>query len=153
MYNDAYQFLHEIREDFIYILNKSRELRSFDCMIGISGIDYNPDKVQSSPRQDALELKAIRHMEAIKELKADIAEAMERRAKRIDRATELISKMESREQQDVLIMRYIEHMNWSEILDKRDCDNISSQYELHKRALASFQHILDDERKKAMGIQ
>jgi hypothetical protein len=50
-------------------------------------------------------------------------------------------------------MRYIEHMNWSEILDKRDCDNISSQYELHKRALASFQHILDDERKKAMGIQ
>lgn len=147
MYNDAYQFLHKIREDFMFIVNKSRELKHYDYMIGISGINYDPDKVQTSSKQDGLELKAIRHMEAIKELKADIAEAMECRAKRIDRATDLISKMESREQQDVLIMRYIEHMNWSEILDKRNCDNIGSQYELHKRALASFQAILDEEKK------
>ena len=120
MYDDAYEFLHEIRADFIYIMNKSRELKCFDYMIDLSGINYNPDKVQSSPRQDGLELKAIRHMETIKEIKADIAEAMERRVKRIDHAMDLISKIESKEQQDVLIMRYIEHMNWSECRTQSD---------------------------------
>lgn len=150
MYDNAYEFLHEIRADFIYIMNKSRELKCFDYMIDLSGINYNPDKVQSSPRQDGLELKAIRHMETIKEIKADIAEAMERRVKRIDHAMDLISKIESKEQQDVLIMRYIEHMNWSEILEARDCDNIGSQYELHKRALVSFGKLLDAERNQIL---
>jgi hypothetical protein len=88
-------------------------------------------------------------MEAVAAIKAEIAEKIEWQARRIDEATTLISQIESKEQREVLIMRYIENKTWSDILEARDCDNLSSQYELHKRAINSLQEILDREQ---MGI-
>ena len=82
-------------------------------------------------------------MEAVAAIKAEIAEKIEWQARRIDEATTLISQIESKEQREVLIMRYIENKTWAEILEARDCDNIGSQYELHKRAIASLQKVLD----------
>jgi hypothetical protein len=143
MYIDAYYYLHEIRKAYKYIKAKQKALDQYDYMIDISCINYDRDKIQSSPRQDGLELKAIRHMEAVAAIKAEIAEKIEWQARRIDEATTLISQIESKEQREVLIMRYIENKTWAEILEARDCDNIGSQYELHKRAIASLQKVLD----------
>lgn len=143
MYRDAYQYLQEIREAYSYIYNKSEDLKHYDYMLGISGINYDPDRVQSSPRQDGLEMQAIKHLEAIEEIKKDIAEKMEWRTKRINQATDLICKIESQEQQEVLRMRYINNMSWSEILEARGCDDIRNQYRLHERAVKELQKILD----------
>ena len=143
MYQDAHCYLHEIREAYAFILAKQKAIEQYDWMIDASGINYDRDKVQSSPRKDGLEMQAIRHMEAVANLRNKMSEAIEWRTRRIDEATTLISMIDSKEQREVLLMRYIENKTWAEILDARDCDNIGSQYELHKRALASFQKILD----------
>lgn len=143
LYVDAYYYLDEIRKAYKFIRAKKKALEQYDYMIDTSCINYDRDKIQSSPRQDGLEIKAIKHMEAVAGIKAEIAEKIEWQVRRIDEATTLISKIDSKEQQEVLIMRYIENKTWAEILDARDCDNLGSQYELHKRAINSLQKILD----------
>lgn len=143
MYQDAHQYLHDIRESYAFILAKRRAIEQYDWMIDASGINYDRDRVQSSPRQDGLEMQAIKHMEAVAVLRNKMSEAIEWRTKRIDEATTYISRIDSKEQREVLLMRYIENKTWAEILEARECDNIGSQYELHKRAIASLQKILD----------
>lgn len=143
MYQNAHRYLHEIREAYAFILAKQKAIEQYDWMIDASGISYDRDKVQSSPRKDGLEMQAIRHMEVVANLRNKMSEAIEWRTRRIDEATTLISMIDSKEQREVLLMRYIENKTWAEILDARDCDNIGSQYELHKRAIASLQKVLD----------
>ena len=144
MYIDASEYLQEIRATRIAINNISRELKTLDYMIELSGMSYDLDTVQMSSRQDGLERKAIAHLEKCAELKADIAEKISWMHQRVDEAVNYISQIESYEQQEVLMLRYIEHRSWSEILDKRECDDIRSQYKLHERALNSLQIILND---------
>lgn len=143
MYIDAHQYLHEIREAHAYILSKQKALEQYDYMIGVSGINYDRELVQSSPRQDGLEMQAIRHLEKVGEIKLEIARKIEWRSRRIDEATDLIGQIESKEQRDVLIMRYIECRSWAEILEVRGCDSLGSQHDLHSRAVESFQNILN----------
>lgn len=143
MYQEASSYLQSIRAAYITIENKKRALAQYDYMLETSGVSYDPDKVSVSPKQDGLEKKAIKHLETVAELRAEIAEAIAWRATRINEATTFISEMDSMEQQEVLMLRYIEQKSWSEILDIRGCDDISGQYQLHKRALAKFQEILD----------
>lgn len=144
MYIDAREYLEEIRTTRITINNIARELKTLDYMIEAPGISYNPDTVQNSPRQDGLERKAIAHLEKCKELKADIAEKALWMCQRIDEAVKYISMIDSTDQQEVLMLRYIEHKSWSEILIERDCDDIRNQYRLHERALESLQKILNN---------
>lgn len=144
MYIDAREYLEEIRTTRIAINNISRELKSLDYMIEAHGISYNPDVVQSSPRQDGLERKAIAHIEKCAEYRANMTEKMEWLHKQLNEAVMYINKIDSDDQREVLMLRYIEHKNWSEILEERNCDDIRSQYKLHERALKSFQMILNN---------
>ena len=143
MYINAAEYLQSIRAAHIEIENKKRAMKQYDYMLEASGISYDPDKISTSPRQDGLENKAIKHLEVVAELKAEIAETIAWRAKRIDEATDLISEMESEEQREVLMLRYIEQKSWSDILEIRGCDDIRNQYRLHERALKEFQELLD----------
>jgi hypothetical protein len=143
MYQDAHHYLHEIREAYAFIKTAQKSIEQYDWMIDASAINYDRDRVQSSPRQDGLEMQAIRHMEAVAKLRAKMSEAIEWRTKRIDEATALISKIDSKDQRDVLIMRYIENKTWSDILEARGCDDLRSQYQLHNRAIESFQNVLN----------
>ncbi len=140
----AAEYLQEIRATRINIENKKRALKSLEYMIEPRAINYDPNQVQTSPRQDGLEVMAIKHLEKIDEIKAEINEKIAWMYRRVDEATDLISLIENEEQREVLILRYIKNLRWSTILEERGCDNISSQYDLHKRALASFQKILDE---------
>jgi hypothetical protein len=144
MYIDAREYLEEIRTTRIAINNISRELKSLDYMIEAQGISFNPDVVQSSPRQDGLERKAIAHIEKCAEYRANMTEKMEWLHKQLNEAVMYINKIDSDDQREVLMLRYIEHKNWSEILEERNCDDIRSQYKLHERALKSFQMILNN---------
>ena len=113
MYQDAHRYLHEIREAYAFILAKQKAIEQYDWMIDASGINYDRDKVQSSPRKDGLEMQAIRHMEAVANLRNKMSEAIEWRTRRIDEATTLISMIDSKEQREVLLMRYIENKTWA----------------------------------------
>lgn len=144
MYINAAEYLQEIRAINIAIHNRQRALKVLDHMLEAKGISYDPDRVSITPRKDGLEELAFKHIEEYEKTVREIREKMALMAKRIDEATEYISEIESEDQQDVLILRYIECRSWSDILNIRECDDISSQYKLHKRALESLQEILND---------
>lgn len=144
MYINAEEYLQDIRNLHFSIRNKKTQLAELDKTIGISAIDYEAERINSSPRRDKLEMEAIKHLEKREKiqrrLENDITEMLEKQEK----AVNYINMINSEEQQEVLIMRYIECMRWSEILDARECDSISSQYRLHRRALESLQKILKE---------
>lgn len=143
-YSDAAEYLHSIRLMHWKLQYKREELERLEDMLKLSSIQYDPDKVQSGMQQDTLERKAIKHLERrtklINQIEDDITSMMERQ----DEAVGYISKMENREQREVLKLRYIDCKDWSEILMLRGCDSIESQYKLHRRAIESFQRILND---------
>lgn len=144
MYIRAKTYLEEIRSTRRAIDNKVKELKEYDFMLEASGITYDNLNVTVSPRQDGLEKKAIAHIERCAELRADIAEMIEWMHKRIDEAVNYINQIESKEQQEVLILRYINCYNWAEIADIRDRSE-ESQQRLAGRGRKSLQAILDRE--------
>ena len=141
---NAVEYLQEIRATRIAIQNKKRALKSLEYMIEPKAINYDPNQVQTSPRQDGLEVMAIKHLERIEEIKQEINEKVDWLNTQIDEATDLISLMESEYQQEVLILRYIKNLRWGVILEVRGRTDQRSQQKLHRRAIDSFQKILDD---------
>lgn len=144
MNKSAAAYMQEIRAAKINIQNLERALKVLDDMLDAKAITYNPDRITTSPRQDGLERLAMKHLEEQAEIKAEMQEKKTWMYKRINEAIDLINQMESEEQKEVLMLRYIEHRTWSDILDIRECDDIRAQYQLHKRALENLQKIIDD---------
>ena len=142
MYINAAEYLQEIRATNIAIHNKQRSLKALDNMLEAKAITYNPDRVTTSPRKDGLEELAMKHMEERERIIREIEEKITWMYKRIDEATDYINQIESEEQQEVLTLRYIDLLSWSEILDIRGCDDLRAQYKLHQRAIDSLQKIL-----------
>lgn len=144
MYINASEYLQDIRATNISIHNKRRLLKQMEEVIAISGISYDNEHISSSPRKDKLEMDVIRRIEDRDRIKQSIEADIDFMIKRQDEAVKFINMMELEDQQEILMLRYIECKRWSEILDIRGCDDISSQYKLHKRALESLQEILNN---------
>ena len=142
MYINAAEWLQDIRPTNIRIHNKQKQLTVLDNMLEAKAITYNPDRVSTTPRKDGLENLAIKHIEERDKLYADIQKDITYMLRKMDEATDYISMIESEDQQEVLMLRYIECRSWSDIMTIRECDDISGQYKLHKRALDSLQKIL-----------
>lgn len=145
MYIDAREYLEEIRMKRMTINNMTKALETLDYMIETSGISYNPDVVQSSPRQDGLERKAMAHLEKCAEIKTKMTEDMAWMYERISEATGYISRIKSDQQREVLMLRYIEGKRyWRDVLNERGFASEESQRKLCKRAINSLQKIMDD---------
>jgi predicted site-specific integrase-resolvase len=142
MYINAAEWLQDIRATNIRIHNKQKQLTVLDNMLEAKAITYNPDRVSTTPRKDGLENLAIKHIEEREKLYAEIQKDITYMLRKMDEATDYISMIESEDQQEVLMLRYIECRSWSDIMTIRECDDISGQYKLHKRALDSLQKIL-----------
>lgn len=142
MYIDAAQYLQDIRAARISIRNYRRLLKQLEYSIGVSAITYEGDRISSSPPKDGLERDAIKYAEEKGKLEEKISETIIFMNTRMDEAVGYINQIESEEQQEVLMMRYIEGMKWSEILDERECDSISAQHRLHNRAIESLQKVM-----------
>lgn len=143
MYINAAEYLQEIRATNISIKNKQRALAALDNLIGASAIRYDLEKVSSSPKQDGMEMQAIRHLEEREKIQNAIEEQITFMHNRINEAVNFINELESEDQREVLMLRYIEQRSWADILDIRGCDDISGQYQLHKRAVGKLQDIIN----------
>jgi uncharacterized protein with von Willebrand factor type A (vWA) domain len=148
MYINAAEYLQEIRATNIAIHNKKRALRTLDSMLEARAITYSPDRTNGTPRKDALEELAMKHIEEREKIVKEIEEKITWMYKRIDEASDFINQIESEEQREVLTLRYISMHSWSEIMVIRECDDISGQYKLHKMAIDSLQEILEREWNK-----
>lgn len=142
-YSEASEYLHSIRKISRLIHDRKEELERLDDMLKLSSIQYDPDKVQSGMKQDSLERKAIKHLERRTKLMDQIEDDITWLMERQNEAVGYIGKMESKEQREVLKLRYIDCKDWAEILMLRGCDSIESQYRLHRKAMENFQKILE----------
>lgn len=141
---DAREYLEGLRKIMAEKTMWERELGRIDDMLGAKAIQYQPDRVQTSPRQDGLENEAIRYAERrekiIRKLNETITELMEKQFE----ALTYIKQIESDDQREVLILRYIDGLKWGDIKSARQCDDISGQMKLRDRAISSLQKIMDD---------
>ena len=106
-------------------------------------IQYDAEKVFTMPKRDSLEKAIIDHIERTDRLSKQLIRLKNKYIEKMDEALKYIRLIESDEQQEVLILRYINNNKWEEILRFRGCDDIRNQYRLHERALDSLQIILD----------
>ena len=142
---EAKQYLENIR----FMMNEKAmwedELGKIDDMIiGAPAIQYDSDKITSSPRKDGLEMLAINHLERrediIRQINNLITELIEKR----DEALRYITLIKSKDQQEVLIMYYVNALSWREIADIRERYNLAGQMRLRDRAISTLQKIFDD---------
>lgn len=141
---DAGSYMEHIRRIRRDIDLLDMELDSIDNeMISIPAQQYNADKVRTSPRQDKLEKQVIRLVECKEEITAEILKLKKEYIEKVHEAMGLIRAIESREQQEILILRYINNKKWWDILRIKECDSLSSQQRLRDRALDALQIELD----------
>ncbi len=141
---DAQDYLESIRSVKRNIELIEYELDHLDKeAYSIPGINYERDKVTSSPSKDGIEQMVIRHLEDVEKLTQTLLEEKQKYMTMMDDALKLIRMLPSVEQQEILIFRYVENRKWWDILRLRDCDSLSSQMRLKDRAIDSFQELLN----------
>lgn len=89
-------------------------------------------------------MQVIRLVEAKEEKTSDLVELKTKYLNEIHTAMAYIRMIPSEEQQDILIMRYVENRKWWDILRIRNCDNLSGQMKLRDRAIEALQIIIGD---------
>lgn len=144
MYVNAEEYMKSIQEVKDSVDNKRRQLKVLQNEISITSINYNLDKIRSSPNPDRLEKQVIDNIEKREKLQYKIEEEITEMLERQETAVNVINMIENKEQREVLMLRYIEGKSWSEILEIRGCDDIRSQYKLHQRALNTIQSLIND---------
>ena len=143
MYESAEDYMKSIREIKTSINNKRRELEELKDIITVSSTTYNVDKIKSQTKRDKFEEKIIKNMERRESLQEKVEDEITEMLEWQDTAVSLINMIESDDQKEVLMLRYIDGKNWAEIMDIRGCDDLRNQYRLHQRALDSLQKIID----------
>ena len=143
MYINAEDYLRDIERLKKNIDNKRCMLKAIKEETTVSGISYDIDRIKRAPKRDRLEEQILDSIERRKQLQVKIESELNEMFIQQDEAVRYISMIESRDQQEVLMLRYIEGKQWTEIMELRGCDDLSGQYKLHKRAVVSLQKIFN----------
>lgn len=142
---DAKQYLNYIRQMMLEKAMWERHLEKIDEMlITTPAIQYDSIKITSTPSKDSLEKVAIKHLERCEKIIVKINELVAELIQKQYEALKYIRKIESVDQQEVLILYYIDALSWREIADAREVDDVTSQMHLRDRAIESLQKIFDD---------
>lgn len=144
MYINAEEYMKSIQEVKESVDNKRRQLKVLQNEISITSINYNVDKIKTSSNPDKLERKVLENIEKREQLQYKIEEEITEMLERQETAVNIINMIKNKEQREVLMLRYIEGKSWADILEKRGCDDLRSQYKLHQRALDSIQELIND---------
>lgn len=146
MYINAEEYLNDIRRKGNEIKSLRNALSAIDKDLEASAITYNPDRIHTNvPRKDGLEELAFKHLERRDKIIRALEAAITERSESIEEAVRYIRQIESDDQREVLMLRYIDAHSWSEILDIRECDDIRNQCRLRDRAIESLQRIIEKE--------
>lgn len=140
---DAKEYLDRIRMMMREKELWERELNKVDEMLKPSAIRYDGDRITSTPSKDGLEKLAIKHMKrrekVIRKMNENISELIVARSE----ALSYIRQIKSYDQQEILILRYLDNLPWWTINQIRRTNDESSQFKLRDRAIESLQKILD----------
>jgi hypothetical protein len=144
---DAKVYLNNIRQMMLEKNMWERHLERIDEMISTPAIQYDAIRVTSSPNKDSMERMALKHLEECQKIIDKINSIVVDLIQKQCEALTYIRQIESQEQQEVLILYYINAMQWREIAEIKDVDEIASQMHLRDRAINSLQKIFDGHTK------
>ena len=142
---DAKDLLEDVKKSLWAIQNMKRTVNELDELIGISGINYDVERISSSPKKDGLEQMALEHFGQVEAVKKELLKMTAHYAEVKKIALYFITQLESEEQREILKLRYLEGHKWWEILEMKNCDNLPGQMRLRDRAIESLQEIIDKE--------
>lgn len=145
---EARQYLNYIKKMMDEKRMWERQLEQIDeIMINTPAIQYDSIKVTSTPNKDNLEKVALKHMERCEKIIVRINELVADLIQKQYEALTYIRKIESKDQQEVLILYYINNLSWEKIREVRGVNDSTSQMHLRDRAIESLQKIFDDHMK------
>ncbi len=130
----AKEYLNQYNNAVARLQDKKEELMMAQGKRGISSAGMDENKVQTSPRQDRLEMMAIDIVALEKEV-----ETLERTVKQIEediRAT--IERIDDWRLRRILLWRYILNKDWRKIAQSIDRDYKYTVNELHTKALIAI---------------
>ena len=129
--------LKRIRDLKKAIDNSSKAIDNINYEILPSSI-FNNIKVSSSSYHDKTLNKLVKIEEQRDSIMYYLAQKTEEVEGYILKAISIINLIPSHNQQDILIMRYIDCLTWDQICDKKDCYSPQAQMRLMRRAQKSF---------------
>jgi len=143
MYRTAEEYMNSISDIRTSIRNKRSELKELRDAISLTSAQYDVEKIRKSNKRDKLEQSILDNVEKREALERRIEDEITEMLLRQDTAVSLINMIDSDDQKDVLMLRYIEGRTWWDIMELRGRDDLRSQYRLHQRALDALQSIID----------
>lgn len=144
---DAKSYMNNIRRMMLEKNMWERQLERIDEMISTPAIQYDSIRVSSNPAKDSLEKMAIKHAEECEKIVGKINNLIADLTQKQYEALTYIRKIESVDQQEILIMYYINALQWREIAKVKQVDETAAQMHLRDRAIQSLQKILDGHTK------
>lgn len=140
---DAKSYMNNIRQMMLEKNMWERQLERIDEMISAPAIQYDSIRVTTTPAKDSLERMAIKHAEECDKIVEKINKIVIDLTQKQYEALTYIRQIESTDQQEILILYYINALQWREIVEAKQVDEIASQMHLRDRAIQSLQKILD----------
>lgn len=111
------------------------------CMITVKSTSDYSDRVQSSPRQDALENQVIRIVERMEQLDKKLINLRARLISKRHDIRAKICRMKEGQSRRFLMDYYIECKTWQQIFNEYGYTSIESAYRLKRRAIKDFENI------------
>lgn len=134
----------------IYELEKLKEEINMN-IISIKAMNQNPDRVQSSPRKDGLEIQAIKAIEKMEAIDKRIIREREKYIIKKNAAIDKIMRLKEGQCRRFLIDYYIDGKDEIDIARSYRFTNINSIYVLRKRSIRYFEAVdrqkIKDDRK------
>lgn len=136
----AKEYLQSIRDLRFKIvdLQKERSEVLANMIVVKSTSDYS-ERVQSSPKQDALEMQVIRATEQMEKLDKLLRKKIVLYQYRHNKARAEIRNLPEGQCRRFLLDYYIEGKNWEEIFQEYGFKEISSPYHLQERAVRLYE--------------
>ena len=119
-------------------LEKER-LDIMSAMITVKSTSDYSDRVQSSPRQDALENQVIRIIEKMEKMDKQLMKTRARLISLRHDIREKICSMKEGQSRRFLLDYYIECKSWQQIFDEYHYTKIESAYNLKVRAIKDYE--------------
>ncbi|MCD8068679.1 MAG: DUF1492 domain-containing protein [Lachnospiraceae bacterium] len=131
----AKEQLQELRRLDAEINNKIKELEQLrQRAVGVGGFDYSKDRVVSSPSGDALPDMVSRILTLDEQINDMIDELADKRRE----AYQMICRLDSEAEQDVLYWRYIRGQSWRRVAEEMNISVRQAHYK-HGDALAHLE--------------
>ena len=128
------EYLKQIELLDCKIKHKEAQLRELEARImQAGGMDYEHERVSTSPKGDRLADDVIRMVELKEQISAERAAYFKKKQEIVNR----IHRMDEAAYIDVLIKRYVE-LKGFEVIAEEMHYSISYTYELHRKALHAF---------------